>query len=167
MPGLCTSCSWTVCDQWTLLWGTHIVLTSKLRPKTNALPHKGHLHACSNCWNKTKFEKQSMVALYGRGSRKILQILLWMSTGCTSIFPWAADINDIAKGSLVRPSHRPSTATPIWTIHTTCHQLLWPLSWVCWSNWQPRGDPQQPWSSHNYHIRQWALILIKTIPIIL
>ena len=65
----------------------------------------------SQLLQQTKFEKQSMVALYG-GSRKILQILLIMSTGCTSISR-AADINDIAKGSLARPSHRPSTATPI------------------------------------------------------
>ena len=44
MPGLCTSCSWTVCDQWILRWDTFIVLTSKLRLQTIALAHKGHLH---------------------------------------------------------------------------------------------------------------------------
>ena len=40
-PAACELCVVSECSY---IWGTHIVLTSKLRPKTNALAHKGHLH---------------------------------------------------------------------------------------------------------------------------
>ena len=149
------NCVWSVNSP---MWYLYCA-NQQARPKTNTLAHKGHLHVAIV---RTKQNLRTKVwwPCMDKAAEKICKYCY----ECQLVaHPWAADINDIAKGSLVRPSHRPSTATPIWTIHTTCHQLLWPLSWVSGSNWQPRGDPHQPWSSHNYHIRQWTITLIKKI----
>ena len=159
-------CSWTVCDQWILRWDTFIVLTSRLRLQTIALAHKGHLHVAivgtkENLRSKVRWPCMDKAAEKFCKSCYECQLLA---------HPYPLEpltLMKFAKGFLVRPSHRPSTATPIWTINTTCHQLLRPLSWVCGSNWPPRRDPQQPWSSCNSQVRQWTVILIKTIPRIL